>query len=458
MNNLIAGVSDDLISQGVTFLLPYAAGFLSALVVVALVGRAPAIILAPIARLLRLPLRVLRFFARLIRRSPEAAMARGAVAGAKAELDRGLEHLTDTDAALRVNTPPPGEGGPDAEEPSPLYDFSVEEKLMKRDGVLFRSIRIPDSFIPSNITMKLTDAVAEGFVREAGLFFNTHVPLRVNERSLYEDAENGVIVSLFRESDRRCFYALNELRKTINGNIRMLMLLFCLILIGSSAGLVAVFAGRTTSTLSGILLPAGVAVFAVMCVMYLVQTAMYQKQQEHSARELGLFLSRWLDRLSFRFQEATAHAIGVTVGEEKDTEKIANDARKWHKIMMWMAFRSFFIESFYRNIRFQMDRNRSYYDAVPAIVVVLCVGALIWAYLSPGLRPGDSTAAAVFAFLFVILVTVNLRLYYKTVIVKELDHSTWLGFENLQVSKAMDDVVGKYGEEVGYWKNRLGGV
>jgi hypothetical protein len=105
-----------------------------------------------------------------------------------------------------------------------------------------------------------------------------------------------------------------------------------------------------------------------------------------------------------------------------------------------------------------MDRNRSYYDAVPAIVVVLCVGALIWAYLSPGLRPGDSAAAAVFAFLFVILVTVNLRLYYKTVIVKELDHSTWLGFENLQVSKAMDDVVGKYGEEVGYWKNRLGGV
>lgn len=445
---------NELVSQGVAFLLPYAAGFLSALFVVSLVGRAPAIVLAPISRLLRIPMRGLRFFGRLLRRSPEAALARGAAAGAKAEIDRGVEHLTDTDAALRVVSSIGGEAKSDQTN----YDFAAEETIIKRDGVLFRSIRIPDSYIPSSITMKLTDEVAADFVREANAFFNSPVPLRVNERSLYEDAENAVIVSLFRESDRRCFYALNEMRKTINGNIRVLMFLFSTLLVVASAALVTLFAGATIETMPHNAIPAALGVGVLMVLMYLIQTAMYQKQQEHSARELGLFLSRWLDRLSFRFQEATAHAIGVTVGEEKDTEKIAIDARKWHKIMMWMAFRSFFIESFYRNIRFQMDRNRTYYDAVPALVLVLCAGAVGWAALTPAFRPGDSATAGIFMFLFVSLAAVFLRLYYKTVIVKELDHSTWLGFDNLQVSKAMDDVVGKYGEEVGYWKNRLGGV
>lgn len=150
--------------------------------------------------------------------------------------------------------------------------------------------------------------------------------------------------------------------------------------------------------------------------------------------------------------------MGATVGEEKDTNKVSEAAKRWHKIMMWMAFRLFFIESFYRNIRFQIDRNRSYYDLGPSIVLALgFIGLAIFYLTNPDWRPGDIWMGSVLFALLVFISAFYWRLYHRKVVPIELDQN-WIGFENLEMGKAMDDVVGNYGEEVGYWKNRTGRV
>jgi hypothetical protein len=39
--------------------------------------------------------------------------------------------------------------------------------------------------------------------------------------------------------------------------------------------------------------------------------------------------------------------------------------------------------------------------------------------------------------------------------IDEMNQADWLGFDNLNVDRGMDEVVGKYAEDVGYWKGRL---
>lgn len=310
--------------------------------------------------------------------------------------------------------------------------------------------------------------------------FNHYVPLQVSEKSLYDDAEAAVIVSYFRNSDRRCFYILNEMRKTINGNIWQMVKLFSSIWLFATVLLVLAFSGESWELISSaastlidadenfgikerdallvLVKPLGglIAVFIAASLIATFQASGYKLQQEHSARELNWFLSRWLDRINDRYRDAKAEAMGATVGEEKDTKKVAAAARNWHKIMIWMAFRSFFIESFYRNIRFQIDRNRSYYDMGPAFVLFFgTIGLAITYSMAPFLLPGDFAMGIVFLALLAFVSVFYWLRYHRKVVPIELEEN-WIGFDNLELGKVMDEVVGAYGEEVGYWKNRTG--
>jgi len=39
----------------------------------------------------------------------------------------------------------------------------------------------------------------------------------------------------------------------------------------------------------------------------------------------------------------------------------------------------------------------------------------------------------------------------------EVDQGEWISFHTLKLDEVLGDVVGKYAEDVGYWKNRVGG-
>jgi len=162
-------------------------------------------------------------------------------------------------------------------------------------------------------------------------------------------------------------------------------------------------------------------------------------------------------RISDRYREATGIARGVTVGDETDSKKLSEAARKWHKIMIWMPFRTFFIECFVRNVLYQINRNCTYYLYIVPLTLLLIAGAAVLAVETHWIALADFTtiegAALIVGFLFVALFYVE-RIN-KVVIAEELDQLDWLGYDNLNVSAAMDDVVGKYAEDVGFWKGRL---
>jgi hypothetical protein len=94
----------------------------------------------------------------------------------------------------------------------------------------------------------------------------------------------------------------------------------------------------------------------------------------------------------------------------------------------------------------------------PAIVLFVAVIILSIVYSNfSELRPSDAAMASVLALLLAAVTFVYWRRYHRKVVPVELDEN-WLGFGNLDLGQVMDEVVGKYGEEVGYWKNRTGRI
>ncbi len=382
---------------------------------------------------------------------PKPKTARNAAVGITSILERKDSNLTEIEKSLRVL-------GNEAEGTDQIYSFAEEEQLLKRDGIFFRSIRVPDNgYIPENLTAKLSEDVASEYLNGANLFFSGKVPIASNEQALYEDAEGAVIISLFRGNDRRCYYALDQMRKIINDNARRLVFLFSAILICSVFSLIWIFVEHENLPTFQLTLTGSLITLGSIVTMLLAHSGGYQKQQQHAVRELSLLLSRYLDRINDRFRDATTHAMGVTVGEEKNSKKMAGDAIRWHKLMMWMPFRAFFIESFVRNIKFQIDRNCGYYLLIPPILVVTGSALIALLFWSKAISLGGNAInnGSILIILASALTFTYVKLIYKVVIANEFDQSNWLGFDNLSVGKAMDDVVGKYAEEVGYWKNRL---
>ncbi|MEO1310748.1 MAG: hypothetical protein AAFV51_07220 [Pseudomonadota bacterium] len=431
-------------------LLIFASGFFLSFFLTALFGLAPARLFAPVLRVvgwpLRLPVAALRFLRVLPRTGGRVRAARGAALSATTALRRRFRHKTETEIALLT---PDATNDPQGNDAT-AYDFREAEKSLKREGFLFRDLQILSGYFPERLTSSMTEAIADDYVKEATTFFSRRVVLGVDRNALYDDAEGAVIVSMFNSTDRRCFYALNEIRKTINGNARRLILLFTALLWGLAA---AVAALAPTEPLTAL----GVAVLTIL-LMLIWHNAGYQKQQEHNTRELRSFLTRYLGRVSDRYREATGIARGVTVGDETDSKKLSASATKWHKIMMWMPFRTFFIESFVRNVLYQIERNCAYYLYIPPLaLIVLFIGgvaAVQGGAVDPAaFSSNPESLAAVAAFLVAALIYVE-RIN-KVVIADELSQLDWLGYENLLVSDAMADVVGKYAEDVGFWKRRL---
>jgi hypothetical protein len=339
----------------------------------------------------------------------------------------------------------------------------------RRNGWWFRSYRIPSSFMPDHLIGPLTPQVAEFYSQQAKRFFSMGVPLGSSPNSLYEDVEGAVVIRMFRDTDTHCYHVLNEMRKTINDNVRGLVVGLQLILLGwfSLSFLLVVGTesgpsnawGAITTWPQNPLFPvlAGLAGSALLVglIMELAHANGYTKQQQHSLRELRLFLTRYLGRIADRYREVTGNAKQVTVGKETDSKKLSAEAQLWHKIMIWVPFRTFYIEGFFRNIQYQILRNSGYYLLLHRIgfllLIIVCVTAL-WSAHTGGATPDTVIGlGAATAILFVWYQ----RLIARVVLADEISQLDWLGYSTLNVSDAMDAVVGKYAEDVGFWKGRF---
>ncbi|NOT41015.1 MAG: hypothetical protein HOP13_11025 [Alphaproteobacteria bacterium] len=455
-------------------------GFVAALLFFGVVRRSLLLVLRLLRRVLSRPFRPLvRLLRRLRILRGKSQAAQGAAEGAQV-LERGLGLETEVEVALRhVDDAPDG-------AKQELYDFQEEEAILDRRGNIFRSIRVPAAYLPDHLAGPLTQEVADLYVSRAATFFSSPVSLHSNDKSLYEDAEGAFVVSLFRSVDRRCYYVLDQMRRTINGNARRLtytlgallhLWYFASLVVVLSTYDIAVAKRGPSFPFAHYLAPyldfytasffvVGSAI-VVGVLFLLVQGFGYRQQQTHNTRELRLFLIRYLGRIADRYREATGNAKQVTVGDETDSKKLAQAAKRWHKIMVWIPFRTFFIECFVRNVRYQIARNCSYYLWIPilSIAMLFVVTVLTLAIRQDDIAVlyqavlADNTEFYILPMVFllsaVIMAFVHRERIHAVVLGEELSHLDWLGYENLNVSSAMDEVVGKYAEDVGFWKGRL---
>lgn len=347
-----------------------------------------------------------------------------------------------------------------------LYDYAGnEEKKLGRGGILFRWINVKPSYMPD--VALLSEQVADIYQEVAKKFFSAQVNISADVASLYEDVEGAIIVRLFRIRDRRGYYLLNEMRRVINDNVRKLVFIYTsivlLVLIGGlfflpvlevqpqQGGLVA---GAFHYGVAGLVL-CGAGIF----LMWLTYYMEYVPNQRNNGREMRSFLSRYMSRLSDRYRDSLANARAVTVGDEKDSAKLSAKAQKWHKIVLWISFRAFFLESFVRNILYQIGRNCGYYIVLAPPALVLVVGLTL--FMLAGFMRIDVVAlfAAPGVFFYAgFALLVALAVYFLSramVPIDEMNQADWLGFDDLDVDRGMDQVVGKYAEDVGYWKGRL---
>jgi len=427
----------------------FAAGLIAAGLLIGVIGRGPFNRLARLGVVLRAPFRPLVYVLRQLRILPKgAAKVRAGPATLSTAADslrRRFMLKTETELALML---------PDEAGTEDFVDLDEEERLLRRDGFVFNSIQIPAEYYPDNLSGQLEDGIADDYLEAARRFFSDPVDLEAEDDALYEDCEGAVLVARFRRHDRRCYFLLNEMRKLINGNARRLVILFSVL---TGAALIASAAVVRVVPAPDGAIAAGVVNFAAILSMFVWHSTGYQKQQQHNSRELRAFLTRYLGRISDRYRDVKANARGVTVGDETDSKKLAEDATRWHKILMWLPLRTYAIESFVRIVMYQINRNTRYYEyMVPAFLVLVAIAAVAtFAYGAWSLEAAFTPYHGFYALTVALMLAIYVQRILAVVVADELSALDWLGYDNLDVSDGMDEVVGKYAEDVGFWKRRL---
>ncbi|MEQ8404708.1 MAG: hypothetical protein RKE49_06395 [Oceanicaulis sp.] len=388
---------------------------------------------------------------RLLGRGEKASPARGAAAAAAVS-----GHNTLTEAAL-------GE------------DFDHEESYIQRQGVLFKWMMVRVGFM--RMPEQLSQDTAEEYGRLARGFLGGRVPIEADPRALFEDIEGAVIAGQFQDSDRGVLYLLNESRKLMNDNVRKLAVWFSCILgavllvniLANDAGLVqrlGLFAGLSddalvsSAQLTSLVVGAGSCLLAAM-VMWALYYAEYSPYQRNSAREMANFLTRYLARVNDHYRTAVGKAKSVTVGQERDSKHLSDEAQLWMLNISWIALRVFFIETYVRNTVFQIRRNSHYYLVfVPTGFLALLAVVLVALGLFTDRAPFETILALGWVFAALFLLVVTLYAFYLISAMRaleEIDQGEWISFHTLRLDSVMSEIVGKYAEDVGYWKNRVGG-
>lgn len=353
-------------------------------------------------------------------------------------------------------------------------DFEHEESFISRQGLIFKWMMVRVGFM--RMPEEMTDELAQDYARLADRFLGAQVPIASDPRALFEDVEGAVIAQQFADSEHGLLYMLNETRKLMNANVRRLSIWLSAILsvvlianiVLNAVGVVDALGplhgdlvGESTAgALNSLMFGAGSCILAAL-VMWALYYAEYAPYQRNTAREMANFLTRYCARLNDHYRTAIGRAKSVTVGEERDSKQLSAEARLWTLNINWLALRVFFIESYVRNVVFQITRNSSYYLLFVPAAFMLGLLALFGLAAALDLFNPFATIIAlgwVFPVLFILVgVLYAFFLGNSMRALEEIDQGEWISFHTLKLNQVLGEVVGKYAEDVGYWKNRVGG-
>jgi hypothetical protein len=319
---------------------------------------------------------------------------------------------------------------------------------------------------------------------KAKYFFNTSVPTQANPQNLYEDIDSAFIVSMFKDSDKPCFYVLSQFRKTIDANVMILSIVFSAIvsvvavaniMLSTSIDFYEGFKVSEklpislNSWLGNFTLDIGPDFFNrfvfgfVSCVigyflMWLFYHTEYSQFQRFNGQHLKTYLVDYLGKINSNFRQIQTNAANTMLAEEA-VEEMKRDAVMWITNLRWMAFRVFFIESYLRSTLFQIHRNSSYY----LLLIPFLFAALLFVVTSLILHIPEFDLTNLhseiyrqnsFYFFFGLLLLSYYEYLRRSVsfVWESIDQHDWFKFRELDIQDAMTKILDAYVTQLDRWR------
>jgi hypothetical protein len=327
------------------------------------------------------------------------------------------------------------------------------------------------------------DAQAAADFEKAKRFFSTGVPTDANPQNLYEDIDSAFIVSMFKDSDKPCFYVLSQFRKTINANVMILSIVFSAIvsfvavaniMLSTSLDFYGFFniSAKLPSPLSlwGVSLPIDMShdffnrlvfgfasCFAGWFVMWLFYNTEYSQFQRYNGQHLKTYLVDYLAKINNNFRQIQTNAANTMLAEAP-VEEMKHDAVLWITNLRWMASRAFFIESYLKNILFQIRRNSSYYLLLVPLLFLALLLAVTSLMRLPEFNVLDPESEIYKQNSFYPFFAMLLFIYYQylrrsvSFIWESIEQHDWFKFRELNIQDAMTKILDAYVTQLDRWR------
>jgi hypothetical protein len=428
-----------------------------------IIGRATRVVVRPPARVFRAAkrpivwtLRRLRLVAK-VQTKPEPEIAIHSAVGVIA---RVFATGTEADKAISDN-------------------FDVSTVKIERNKQLFCTWLSPVS-MPHVV---YNDAQAQADFEKAKQFFSTSISTDTNPQNLYEDIESAFTVSMFRQSDKPCFYVLSQFRKTINANVMILAIVFSAIV--SFVAVVNIMLSTSvdfygalntgeklpfTLNLWVVNLPIDISrdffnrfVFGFVsclvgyCVMWLFYHTEYSQFQRFNGQHLKTYLVDYLSRINNNFRQIQTNAANTMLAEAP-VEEMKQDAILWITDLQWTAFRAFYIESYLKNTLFQIRRNSSYYLLLVPLLFIALLLVVAAAMRLPEFNVLNLESAIYRQNSFYLFFAMLLLAYYQylrrsvSFIWESIAQHDWFKFRELDIQDAMTKILDAYVTQLDRWR------
>jgi hypothetical protein len=325
---------------------------------------------------------------------------------------------------------------------------------------------------------------AELTLNSAKNFFSADVPLDSNPLNLYDDIDGAFIVNLLGDIDKAFFYVLSEFKKAITGNVIALATLFSVIV--SVIALANILFSTSIDFypylgLAGHLpyeLNLGIAtlelskdsfnkaIFGISScmfgylLMWLFHETGYAQFQRHNGLHMNSFIVQYLANINNGFRQMHTNATR-TIVEEKGIDEMKHDASLWITQLQWMAFRTFFIEQFLKNVLFQIRRDGGYYIVIIPILFVLVLLGAGHALGFNQLNVFDPNSEVYRQNTFYLFFAWLVFAYYRylrgsiSVVWQSIESRRWFKFRELNLQEAMTAIVDSYVVQLDRWRSMM---
>ena len=357
-----------------------------------------------------------------------------------------------------------------SESETALAESALATKIdLPVKGLLFKWIDVSGHEIPST---KLSIAEAVANLEDSQTYYGQSEDIFANPGNLFEDVESAFVINMFRKSDLSLFYVLTELRKRINANVRDFSIWTSLILV--TVLLANVFfdaiVGQDPKDPSRVTLgDHPEAVFAALsCAagILLISAAyliFYVHHQRNNGMQLNNFVQRYLSHLNRIYQEAQRHAGAEQLDQRAgNIEDIVKSAGAWFLNFQWTAMRVFFVETFARNVLFQVRRNSGFYAfyiplsflaALIALASLLDIGELD--VLSRNARIYDMSVVFYVGYGVMGLVFLRMLAFPVNAVLEQIQSQSWERFAKMNLQGSTQALVQRDKREIANWKNRF---